>query len=179
MMLRGFLSIAFAAGLMAKAHAADLAKADPASATTVGSPVSQSESKSLQDLYLLCAFYPKPGTCEDVYRHAMTDKDISAEAVRAEYQGYARYLGGGQLLTEADRQYLTENQIRLPGDLGQADQSGLHNVINDPALSRDADARRGAVNNFLSRAVEAQLYCGLGGRCNSGAGSATASEAAR
>lgn len=168
-------------GLVAEAHAADLAKADPVSDLTAASASSQSESKSPQDFYLLCAFYPKPGTCEEVYRHAMTDKDIPAEAVRAEYNGYARYLGGGQSLTDADRQYLKENQIRVPDDISPADQSGLHNVINDPALWRDADSRRAAVNNFLNRAVEAELYCGLGGNCDTGAGegSAMASGAAK
>jgi hypothetical protein len=180
MMLREFFSIALAAGLIAEAHAADLAKADPAPALTTASTSSQGESKSFQDFYLLCAFYPKPGICEDVYRHAMTDKDIKAQAVRAEYEGYARYLGNGQSLTDADRQYLRENQIRFPNDLSPADQGGLHNVINDPTLAKDADARRGAVNNFLSRAVEAQLYCGLGGSCNiGGGGSAMTSGAAR
>jgi len=109
------------------------------------------------DLYSLCAFYPKPGTCEDVYREAMQDETISAQAVKAEYEGYVRYLGGNAALTDADRQYLSRHGIRVPGDLTPANQAGLHNVINDPALS--AEARLLAVNNFVSRAIQAELYC--------------------
>jgi hypothetical protein len=115
------------------------------------------ESRGGQDLYLLCGFYPRPGTCEKVYQRAMKDPSIAAEAVRAEYLGYARYLRGGASLTDADRQYLKENGMWLPGDLTAANQAGLHNVINDPGLN--PASRRIAVNNFLSRAVEAELYC--------------------
>ena len=35
---------------------------------------------------MVCAFYPKPGACEEVYRQAMRDNSISAEAVGAEYR---------------------------------------------------------------------------------------------
>ena len=109
------------------------------------------------DLYSLCAFYPKPGTCEDVYRQAMQDDAISAQAVKAEYDGYVRYLGGNGRLTEEDRQYLNQHGIRVPGDLTPANQAGLHNVINDPALNDET--RLLAVNNFVSRAIQAELYC--------------------
>jgi hypothetical protein len=108
---------------------------------------------------MLCAFYPKPGTCEAVYQKALKDNSITAEAVRAEYTGYARYLNGSSPLTDEDRQYLKETGILVPSDLSAVNQAGLHNVINDPAFT--ADARRAAVNNFLSRAVEAELYCGF------------------
>ena len=91
----------------------------------------------------------------------MHDNSISAEAVRDEYSGYARYLNGAAPLTEADRQFLRDNGIRVPEDLNPANQTGLHNVINDASLS--VDAKRTAVNNFLSRAVEAEIYCGLNG----------------
>ncbi len=87
----------------------------------------------------------------------MKDTDISAQAVRAEYTGYVRYLGGSETLTERDRAYLKENQITVPNYLSAANQAGLHNVINDTSLK--ADAKRAAVNNFLSRAVQAELYC--------------------
>ncbi len=120
---------------------------------------STNQAKSTEDLYLLCSFYPKPGTCETVYQRAMRDKSISAQAVRAEYVGYARYLGGSGTLTEADRRYLRDNNIRVPGGLSAANQTALHNVINDPSLS--PSARPAAVNNFLSRAVQAEIYCGL------------------
>ncbi len=108
---------------------------------------------------MLCTFYPKRGTCEPVYQRALKDNSITAEAVRAEYTGYARYLNGSSPLTDEDRQYLKETGILVPSDLSVVNQAGLHNVINDPALT--ADARRAAVNNFLSRAVEADLYCGF------------------
>ena len=118
-----------------------------------------------QDLYTLCALYPKAGTCEEIYRRALRDSSIPAQAVRAEYEGYVRYLGGNASLTETDRQYLRQNGIRVPEDLSPADQAGLHNVINDAGLS--AEARSGAVNNFLGRAVQAGLYCGFNS-CNNG-----------
>jgi hypothetical protein len=138
------------------ARAAEFADAGsrPNSAKTA---LSFSTSASAQDLYLLCAFYPKPGVCESVYRKAMRDSDITAEAVKAEYLGYARYLGGNGRLNDADRQYLKDNGIQVPQDLTAANQAGLHNVIGDPTLT--ADEKRAAVNNFLGRAVEAELYC--------------------
>ena len=57
---------------------------------------------------------------------------------------------------------MQDNQIELPLDLNAQDLGGLHNVINDPAL-KDGDAKVIAVQNFLSRAVQAELYCGLNG----------------
>lgn len=108
---------------------------------------------------MVCAFYPKPGTCETVYQRAMKDTSITAQAVRAEYTGYARYLNGTGSLTDTDRQYLKDNGIMVPTDLSIVNQVGLHRVINDPSLT--PDLRRAAVNNFLSRAVEAELYCGF------------------
>ncbi len=82
---------------------------------------------------MLCAFYPKPGTCENVYRQATQDQSITAQAVRAEYTGYARYLGRSASLSDADRQYLKDHGIWIPSDLSLANQAGLHNVINDAA----------------------------------------------
>jgi hypothetical protein len=153
-----FLGALAAALALVPAVAEELAKADPAPAIAAQATESR-PAASAQDLYLVCAFYPKPGTCEEVYREAMRDNSISAEAVRAEYTGYARYLEGAAALTETDRQFLKDNGIRVPKDLSIANQAGLHNVINDASLS--ADAKRAAVNNFLSRAVEAELYCGF------------------
>jgi len=157
-----FLGALAAALPLAPAVAEEVAKADPAPAIIAQA----SESKpaaSTQDLYTVCAFYPKPGTCEEVYQQTMRDNSITAQAVRAEYTGYARYLNGTAALTETDRQFLRDNGIRVSGDLSLTNQAGLHNVINDASLR--GDAKRAAVNNFLSRAVEAELYCGLNS-CN-------------
>jgi hypothetical protein len=153
-----FLGLVAAALPLASAAAEQLAKANPVPVITAQASQSGATA-SPQDLYMVCAFYPKPGTCEDVYQHAMRDNSISAQAVRAEYTGYARYLNGAETLSEADRQFLKDSGIRVPQDLSPANQAGLHNVINDSSLS--GDAKRAAVNNFLSRAVEAELYCGF------------------
>ena len=157
-----FLVLAF--GVLAHpsiTHAQTAVRADPQNIAATRSSAAEAAANApgAGDAYMLCAFYPKPGTCERIYRKAMTDKDIAAEAVRAEYAGYVKYLGGNGTLSETDRQYLRDNRITLPDGLSAADQSGLHNVINDPAFAGDADARRIAVNNFLTRAVEAELYC--------------------
>ncbi len=148
---------------IASANGAGL-KTPPTEASSPASAVN--ESRAGEDLYLVCGFYPRPGTCEKVYQQAMRDTSIAAQAVRAEYLGYARYLKGGGSLTDADRQYLRNNGIWLPAGLTPANQAGLHNVINDPSLS--PASRHIAVNNFLSRAVEAELYCRLNG-CGQGA----------
>jgi hypothetical protein len=154
-----YLLGALAAALpLTPATAEELTKADPAPIITA--QASQSGTiASLQGLYLVCTFYPKPGTCEDVYRQAMKDDSILAEAVRAEYTGYVRYLNGEATLSETDRQFLKDNSILVPEDLSPANQAGLHNVINDASLT--GDAKRAAANNFISRAVEAELYCGF------------------
>ena len=154
-----FLGALAAALPLASAVAAEVAKADPAPAI-MAQAIESKPATSTQDLYTMCAFYPKPGTCEEVYRQAMRDNSITAQAVRAEYTGYARYLNGAAALTETDRRFLRDNGIRVSGDLSLANQAGLHNVINDASL-RGEDAKRAAVNNFLSRAVEAELYCGF------------------
>jgi hypothetical protein len=140
------------------ARAEDLARMDPAQAPAAHLSV-PSPTVPSQGLYQLCTFYPKPGTCEAVYQRALHDTSVTAEAVKAEYDGYARYLHGGTGLTDADRRFLQANGIRLPAGLSPRDQIGLHNALNRPGL--DGRARNAAANNFLSRAVEAQLYCGL------------------
>jgi hypothetical protein len=138
-------------------QAAEFTKVNPMAPVPPSVPASSTQSTSTEDPYMVCAFYPKPGTCEPVYKRAMKDQSISAQAVRAEYTGYARYLHGTTSLTDADRQYLKNSAIIMPPGLSAANQAGLHNVINDTSLS--PDARRAAVNNFLSRAVQAELYC--------------------
>ncbi len=81
--------------------------------------------------------------------------------MREAYERYARYLKDDKnTLTAADRQYLRGLEIDLPDDLNPAQQSGLHNVINDPKLQRKADDQKAAVINFVLRAEEANLYCG-------------------
>lgn len=135
------------------ARTADADQLPPISKTSMSS----STNKSALDLYLLCSFYPKPGTCESVYRKAMNDSSIAAEAVRAEYMGYARYLNGTGKLTDADREYLKSIGITVPKDLNSANQIGLHNVINDSKIA--PENKRTSINNFLSRAVQAELYC--------------------
>ena len=153
-----FLGALAAALPLAPAVAEEVAKADPAPAI-IAQVIESKPAASTEDPYMVCAFYPKPGTCEEVYRQAMRDNTITAQAVRAEYMGYARYLEGAAALTEMDRQFLKDKGIRVPEDLSPANQAGLHNVINDASLS--GDAKSAAVNNFLSRAVEAELYCGF------------------
>jgi len=149
--------------VLAAAALAGLAAATPGrSADNLLNSAGQ-PAASAQDLYPLCALYPKPGTCEAVYRQALRDDAISAQAVKAEYEGYVRYLGGSATLTETDRQYLRQNGIRIVGDLTPANQAGLHNVINDPALA--GQARLLAVNNFVGRAIQAELYCSFN-RCS-------------
>ncbi len=147
------LAMALSLACGAAVQAQDLAKVDPArTPATLSSPAAPSQA-----LYQLCTFYPKPGTCEMVYRRASRDGSVTAQAVKAEYNGYARYLHGRAGLTDADRRFLQANAIRLPAGLSPLDQAGLHNLLNQPGL--DAQARRLAANNFLSRAVEARLYC--------------------
>jgi hypothetical protein len=147
-------------------EAEELAKTDSVPVEAQPSAISAAQSAPGKDLYMVCAFYAKPGTCETVYQQAMKDTSITAEAVRAEYTGYARYLNGAGSLTDADRQYLKDNDITVPPDLTAVNQAGLHNVINDPSLI--PHVKRVAVNNFVSRAVEAELYCGFN-NCKSAA----------
>jgi hypothetical protein len=114
------------------------------------------------DLYSHCTFYPQAPVCEKVYQQALTDPSPGARSVQAAYLGYARYLKNANgSLTDEDRQYLQRNFIDVPDGLSLQDIGGLHNVINDPALQNDPDARVAAVNNFINRAIEAELYCGL------------------
>lgn len=159
---------------LAPAIAEEVAKADPAPAI-IAQAIESNPAVPTHDLYTVCAFYPKPGTCEEVYRQAMRDNSISAQAVRAEYTGYARYLKDAAALTETDRKFLRDNDIRVSRDLSLANQAGLHNVINDASLR--GDAKRTAVNNFLSRAVEAEIYCGLNS-CDTPAGDGAGASAA-
>jgi hypothetical protein len=111
------------------------------------------------DRYTYCAFRPQASSCEAVYRHALTDPTPAADAVKAAFEGYGRYVRNANgVLTDDDRRYLVTSGIQLP-DLTPQDQAGLHWVINDPSVQQNADAKRVAVINFLGRAVQAELYC--------------------
>ena len=106
----------------------------------------------------LCAFRPQNAICQKIYQQALKSDDPTAQAVKAAYQAYGKYLRpGGQGLTQADRKYLADNQIDLPPDLEASDLAGLHNLLADTSLS--GDGRRIAAINFLNRAVEAELFC--------------------
>jgi hypothetical protein len=120
-------------------------------------------SPSIGELYTLCTFYPEPGTCDPVYARAATDNTIpAAESARATYQSYVRYLNtDARALTPEDMAFLKTNNIALPDTLTPTELGGLHGVITDPALQRDAAAKLRAVNAFLGRAVQAHIYCVL------------------
>ena len=129
---------------------------------------SAAKAQNLQaDRYVFCSFRPQAASCQAVYQQALRDQSPGASAVKAAFDGYGRYVAHATgSLTEADKQFLTTNAVRLP-ELTPQDQAGLHAVINDPALAKDADARRIAVNNFISRAVQAEQYCNFND-CNLG-----------
>ena len=113
------------------------------------------------DPYTPCVFYPQAKTCEAVYQQALKDTSPAAQSVRESYEKYGRYVKTpAPGLTPDDRKYLADNQIELPFDLNAENLGGLHNVINDPALA-NPQSRETAVQAFLSRAVQAELYCGL------------------
>lgn len=125
---------------------------------TPGTPGAQ--EMLVMELYNRCALNPVIDGCADAYKHAQHDDSPQAVAVRDAYQHYARYLKGAKiLLTDSDFVYLRENQIAIPFELNAQDKAGLHNVINDPSLVSDPLSRKAEVNNFISRATEAELYC--------------------
>ncbi len=116
------------------------------------------------DLYTLCAFYPQAAPCAALYQQVMRDTgetNPAAISVKQAFEGYGRYLSSAATsgLSQQDRDYLIANNVRIPDDLNAANKTGLHNVINDPALQADAEARLRAVNNFIGRARQAELYC--------------------
>ena len=112
------------------------------------------------DPFISCSFYPQGPGCEAVYRRALKENSPVAVSVRGAFEGYARYLKHQNAgLTEGDRRYLRDYDIRLPFELNRQNLAGLHNVINDPAL-KGGQVRRAAVNRFVAHAVQAELYCG-------------------
>jgi hypothetical protein len=126
------------------------------SAALAGIPLSLRAQQS--DRYAACSFYPQGAGCDQVYRQALKDNSPSALPVRSAFQDYARYLRmPASELTAEDRRWLEDNGIRLPA-LNPSNQAGLHNLLHDPAL-KDESKKRSAVNNFIGRAVQAELYC--------------------
>jgi len=116
------------------------------------------ETPSLEAQYTHCSFRPQDAECAEVHQAALKDQSTAATSVRDAFTYYARYLAMPPAsLTDADRRFLKDNGIALPMDLDAANLSGLHHVIQDPALS--GEALRAAVTNYLSRAVQAELYC--------------------
>lgn len=163
-MVGGFLGVLMACAASTTAHGLTTASTNSGPASAPAAVVSAANTgasgfQSRPSLEDLCTFAPEPRLCAPVYRKAMHSREPSAEALRDASERYARYLANDKnVLTAADRQYLAGLAIDLPDDLNAAQQSGLHNVINDPALK--ADDRKAAVINFILRAEEANLYCG-------------------
>jgi len=112
-------------------------------------------------LTYVCIFAPDPARCEPVYRQALKDSSPESISVREAYERYAKYLKDPHnTLSDADRKFIKANAIDMPDDLTPAQLSGLHNVINDRATG-GAEDHKAAVVNFLLRAGEANIYCGL------------------
>ena len=137
-------------------------------ATTIGlfialtAIAARAQSAPTPEDYTHCVFDPLAPTCESIYQQSLKDTSPYASAVKDAYNGYGRYMRlpfSG--LTDQDRQFLKENNIDFPTDLTVADQGGLHNVINDPALQNNSTARNTAVVGFISRATQVELYCAL------------------
>ncbi len=137
------------------------AHALPALALLLALPVAAAEAQTTDmNLYVRCSFYPQGTGCARAYQQALRDDSPAATSVRDAFKYYVRYLKPDSAgLTDDDKRYLAQNEIRIPFDLSAANLAGLHNVINDPGLA-SANARRTAVNGFIARAVQAELYCG-------------------
>jgi len=129
------------------------------SATLAATPLSL---HAQPDRYSSCSFYPQGAGCDQAYQQALTDKSPEALLVREAFQKYARYLKlPAAELTPEDQRWLKENSIRLPA-LNAANRSGLHHLLHDESL-KENEAKQAAANNFIGRAVEAELYCSLNG----------------
>jgi len=123
------------------------------------SAVGQSENDIASSPFVRCTFYPQAKDCEAVLTQASQDGDPRSEALRDAYLGYGRYIRdahGG--LTDEDRLFVKDHDIRLPSGMSTEDLAGLHNVIHDEQIRTLAE-RVSAVNNFIGRAVSAEQYC--------------------
>jgi hypothetical protein len=118
-------------------------------------------SQSSSELSDLCVFAPPPALCAPLYQKALHSTAPDAQSIRAAYEGYARYLKDGPGLTDTDRKYLAANKIDVPNDLDALQLSGLHNVINDERFREKSEDRHDAAVNFITRAEEANIYCGF------------------
>ncbi|MBN9545312.1 MAG: hypothetical protein J0I19_07555 [Alphaproteobacteria bacterium] len=119
----------------------------------------------IADPYVSCSFYPQGTGCQEVLQQALRDSSPAAASVRSAFEQYARYLSPENAgLSADDKVYLVQNGIRF-FDLEKGNLEGLHNVINDPELAKDTEAKRMAVNAFIAHAVQAELYCGRN-RCS-------------
>jgi hypothetical protein len=122
----------------------------------------QAQAALTPDDYTRCVFYPLAPACESISQQSLKDTNPYAVAVKNAFEGYGRYMRPPTSgLTDQDRQYLKANNVDVPADLTAADQGGLHNVINDPALQQDAPTRLAAVAGFINRATQVELYCAL------------------
>src|SRR5689334_13260567 len=71
--------------------------------------------ESDEDRYILCTFRPQASPCEAIYKHALHDNSPSADAVKAAFESYGRYIrNSADALTDDDRQYLAANGISMP-----------------------------------------------------------------
>ena len=131
-----------------------LSNAQAVPATT--SPAAASRQQNFR-----CLLAPELRLCDAMFQRSLHDSAPASQSLHDTYERYARYLTGRHALTDADRQYLRTGQFDLPNDLTPEQTSGLHNVINDPALRKSAADRKSDVTNYLLRAEEANIYCGL------------------
>ena len=156
-----WLAAGIVLGVSTFAGAATVAVVTPPSGSR---PASGAVTKPLT---YICIFAPDPVKCEPVYRNALKDPSPESTSVRESYEHYAKYLKDPHnTLSDADRQFIKANAIQMPDDLTPAQLSGLHAVIND-RVTGGAEDRKAAVVNYLLRAGEANIYCGIES-CNAG-----------
>jgi len=119
----------------------------------------ESNNENASSPFVRCTFYPQAQDCQAILTQATQDSDPRSQSVRNAYLGYAKYLRDAHgELTDEDRRFLQDHDIRLPSGLSTEDLAGLHNVIHDDQIRTIAE-RVSAVNNFIGRAVSAELYC--------------------
>lgn len=72
--------------------------------------------------------------------------------------------GGADSLTNSDLQYLSESQIRIPNEMSKIQIGGLHRLINDPKVQKDAANREKEVNYYLDLVAEQTIHCAINPR---------------